>query len=185
MSADITLVIGGVRSGKSRFAAELASRLASGRPVAFVATARSGPAGGMDSRIEKHRANRPEHWRTIESPLDLAEALRLAPGVEVVLVDCLTMWISNIMYECGESDAPDFEARARSDLDRRVEHLLDELRDANVPVVLVTNEVGAGVAPPTRLGTVFADLQGEVNQKVAGRADAVWQLVAGIPVRIK
>ncbi len=185
MSADITLVIGGVRSGKSRFAADLASRLAGDRPVAFVATARRGPTGGMDARIERHRANRPDHWRTIESPLDLAEALRLASGVGVVLVDCLTMWISNIMYECGDSDAPDFESRARSDLDCRVEHLLDELRETNVPVVLVTNEVGAGVAPPTRLGTVFADLQGEVNQKVAGRADAVWQLVAGIPVRIK
>ncbi len=185
MSAEITLVLGGVRSGKSRFAADLASRLAGDRSVAFVATARREPTGGMDARIEKHRAARPEHWRTIESPLDLAGALRLASGAGVVLVDCLTLWISNVMYECGDSDAPDFEARARSDLDRRVEQLLDGLRETTVPVVLVTNEVGAGVAPPTRLGVVFADLQGEVNQKMAARADAVWHLVAGIPVQIK
>ncbi len=185
MSAEITLVIGGVRSGKSRFAADLASRLAGDRPVVFVATARRGPPGGMDSRIERHRANRPDHWRTVEATLDLAEAVRMASGVGVVLVDCLTMWISNIMYECGESDEPDFEARARDALDRRVEQLLDGLMETNVPVVLVTNEVGAGVAPPTLLGVVFADLQGEVNQSVAAHADAVWQVVAGIPVRIK
>ena len=185
MTADITVVIGGVRSGKSRFAADLATRLAGDRPVALVATARRGPSAGMDTRIDTHRANRPEHWETVEAPLDLAEALRPASGVGVVLIDCLTMWISNILYECGEGDAPDFEARARADLDRRVEDLLDGLRKTSVPVVLVTNEVGAGVAPPTRLGVVFADLQGEVNQKMASQAGSVWLMVAGIPVQIK
>ena len=185
MTADITLVIGGVRSGKSRFAADLASRLAGDRPVLFVATARRGPSAGMEARIERHRANRPEHWQIVEAPLDLAEALRQASGVGVVLVDCLTMWISNITYECGDSDAPDFEPRARAELDRRVDDLLDALSTTQIPVVLVTNEVGQGVAPPTRLGVVFADLQGEANQKIAARAGAVWQVVAGIPVRIK
>ena len=76
MTADITLVIGGVRSGKSRFAADLATRLAGDRPVIFVATARRGPSAGMEARIERHRANRPEHWLTVEASLDLAEALR-------------------------------------------------------------------------------------------------------------
>ncbi len=185
MTADITLVIGGVRSGKSRFAADLASRLAGERSVLFVATARRGPSAGMESRIEKHRANRPEHWQTVEAPLDLAEALGETFGIGAALVDCLTMWISNIMYECGDGDAPEFEDRARTALDGRVDDLLDALKSTKVPVVLVANEVGQGVAPPTRLGVVFADLQGEVNQKVATRAGAVWQLVAGIPVRIK
>ena len=185
MTANITLVIGGVRSGKSRFAVDLASRLAGDRPVLFVATARRGPSAGMDARIDKHRANRPEHWQTAEAPLDLAEAVRQASGAGAVLVDCLTMWISNITYDCGDSDAPEFEAEARAELDRRVDDLLGALRTTDVPVVLVSNEVGQGVAPPTRLGVVFADLQGEVNQKVAARAGAVWQLVAGIPVRIK
>ena len=185
MTADLTLVIGGVRSGKSRFAADLASRLAGDRPVLFVATACREPSAGMEARIERHRANRPEHWRTIEAPLDLAEPVRQASGVGAVLVDCLTMWISNIMYECGDSDATEFEVRARAVLDRRVDDLLDALWTTQTPIVLVTNEVGQGVAAPTRLGVVFADLQGEVNQKVAARADAVWQLVAGIPVRIK
>ena len=185
MTAEVSLVIGGVRSGKSRFAADLASRLAGNQPVLFVATARRGPSAGMEARIEKHRANRPEHWKTVEAPLELAEALRQESGVGATVVDCLTVWISNIMYECGDSDATEFEARARADLGRRVDGLLDALRSTKVPVVLVTNEVGQGVAPPTRLGVVFADLQGEVNQQMAARADAVWQLVAGIPVRIK
>ena len=185
MTAEVSLVIGGVRSGKSRFAADLASRLAGDKPILFVATAHRGPSAGMEARIERHRANRPGHWQTVEAPLELAEALRQASGAEAVLVDCLTMWISNIMYECGDSDAPEFEAKARADLERRVDDLLDALGSTKVPVVLVTNEVGQGVAPPTRLGVVFADLQGEVNQQMAARADAVWQLVAGIPVRIK
>ena len=155
MTADITLVIGGVRSGKSRFAADLASRLAGVKPVLFVATANRGPSAGMEDRIERHRANRPEHWQTIDAPLDLAEPVRQASGVGAVLVDCLTMWISNIMYECGDSDAAEFEAEARAALNRRGDDLLDAFRTVQTPVVLVTNEVGQGVAPPTRLGVVF------------------------------
>lgn len=185
MNPEVTLVIGGVRSGKSRFAADLASRRAGGGPVLFVATARRGKGAGMEARIENHRASRPDHWQTIEAPLDLAKALCDSSDVGAVLVDCLTIWISNIMFECGDSDAPEFEARARTALNRKVDALMGALAIAKVPVVLVANEVGAGVAPSTRLGVVFADLQGEVNQRVAGRANAVWQTVAGIPVRIK
>ena len=185
MSSDVTLVIGGVRSGKSRFAVDLVSRRAGGGPVLFVATARPGPSAGMDARIEKHRASRPGHWQTAEAPVDLGEALLRPADVGAALVDCLTMWISNIMYDCGDSDAPEFEDRARAALNRHTDALMDALSKTNIPVVLVTNEVGAGVAPPTRLGAVFADLQGEVNQMVAARADTVWLMVAGIPVRIK
>ena len=185
MSSDVTLVIGGVRSGKSRFAVDLVSRAAGGGPVLFVATARRGPSAGMDTRIEKHRASRPDHWHTIEAPVDLGEALRPPADVGAALVDCLTMWISNIMYDSGDSDAPEFEDRARAALNRHTDALMDALTTVTIPIVLVTNEVGAGVAPPTRLGAVFADLQGEVNQMVAARADAVWLMVAGIPVRIK
>ena len=185
MKPDVTLVIGGVRSGKSRFAADLASRRAGGGPVLFVATARRGKGAGMEARIENHRASRPDHWRTVEAPLDLAEALRWPSNASAALVDCLTIWISNIIYDCGDSDAPEFEDRARCALNRKVDALMGALATTKVPVVLVANEVGAGVAPPTRLGVVFADLQGEVNQKVATRANTVWQTVAGIPVRIK
>ena len=185
MNPEVTLVIGGVRSGKSRFAADLASRRAGGGPVLFVATARRGPSAGMEARIEKHRASRPDHWRTVEAPLDVAESLRDPSNVGAVLVDCLTIWISNIMFECGDSDAPEFEDRARGAMNRKVDALMGALATTKVPVVLVANEVGVGVAPPTRLGVVFADLQGEVNQKVAARANTVWQTVAGIPVRIK
>ena len=88
MKPDITLVIGGVRSGKSRFAADLASRRAGGGPVLFVATARRGKGAGMEARIEKHRASRPDHWQTVEAPLDLAEALRQPSNTNAALVDC-------------------------------------------------------------------------------------------------
>ena len=185
MTANITLVIGGVRSGKSRFAADLASRHADDRPVLFVATAQRGPSARMEKRIEKHRADRPNHWQTVEAPLDLADALRQSSGAGAVLVDCLTIWVSNLTLECGNADAPDFEAKARATLDRRTEQLMHALGITSVPVILVANEVGLGVAPPTRLGVIFADLQGELNQAIASRADSVWQLVAGIPVRIK
>ena len=185
MNPEVTLVIGGVRSGKSRFAADLASRRAGGGPVLFVATARRGPSAGMEARIERHRASRPDHWQTIEAPLDLADALRRPSTTSAALVDCLTMWISNIMYQCGDSDATGFEDQARGALNCKVDALMGALATTNVPVVLVANEVGGGVAPPTRLGVVFADLQGEVNQVIAARANSVWQTVAGIPVRIK
>ena len=128
----------------------------------------------------------PTIGRPVEAPLDLVKgAVCHSSNVGAVLVDCLTIWISNIMYDCGDSDEPEFEDRARGALNPKVDALMGALATTNVPVVLVANEVGAGVAPPTRLGVVFADLQGEVNQKVAARANTVWQVVAGIPVRIK
>ena len=185
MNPDISLVIGGVRSGKSRFAADLASRLAGGGPVLFVATARRGPSAGMDSGLKDTAPTGPITGRPSRPLSTWQRPWAKHPVLGAVLADCLTMWISNIMYDCGDSDAPEFEGKARAALNRKVDSLMDALATTNVPVVLVANEVGAGVAPPTRLGVVFADLQGEVNQKVAARASTVWQTVAGIPVRIK
>ncbi len=185
MVATVALVIGGVRSGKSGFAASLASRFAEDKAVRFIATARADASSHLSMRIDRHRSERPGHWRTIEAPLDIGDAL-LKPGDEAAAIaDCLSVWISNIMLECGDSDAPGFEERARSGVENGLASLFAALRDSERPVVIVTNEAGCGVAPPTRLGAVFADLQGEVNQAVASRADIVWQVVAGIPNRIK
>ena len=110
MTADVTLVIGGVRSGKSRFAADLASRLAGDGPVLFVATARRGPSAGMEARIERHRANRPEHWQTVEASLDLAEACGRRPAPARCWSTASPCGSATSLYECGDSDAPEFEA---------------------------------------------------------------------------
>ena len=153
MTADITLVIGGVRSGKSRFAADLASRLAGGGPVLFVATARRGPSAGMDSRIETTPRQPARSLADHRSPARPDRRLCAGrPNVGAVLIDCLTIWISNIMYECGDSDATGFEDQARGALNCKVDALMDALAATNVPVVLVANEVGFGscAADPSR-----------------------------------
>ena len=185
MNNRVTLVIGGVRSGKSRFAAGLATKLAAGGPVRFIATARPGESGHLAERIRRHRAERPPAWRTIETPLDVGEALARPGKEDATIVDCLTVWISNLLLECGDADSPDFEDKARSRVKVGLDGLMKALRSPARPTVIVANEVGQGVAPPTRLGVVFADLQGEVSQALARRADSVWHVVAGIPLRIK
>ncbi|MEX0762885.1 MAG: bifunctional adenosylcobinamide kinase/adenosylcobinamide-phosphate guanylyltransferase [Dehalococcoidia bacterium] len=186
MSSSIVLVTGGVRSGKSHFAAELAAQLADGGPVRFIATAHPAPNDyRMLERIRRHLLERPDNWTTAEAPVNLAEAVREQCPERVVLVDCLTVWQSNLLEECGNPDAPGFSAAAHSHADRHREGLLSALHDQPLPVVLVASEVGLGVAPATTLGNVFADVHGETNRKVADIAAEVYMLVAGIPVKIK
>jgi adenosylcobinamide kinase/adenosylcobinamide-phosphate guanylyltransferase len=189
MSAAIILVIGGVRSGKSRFAQQLAMDLSKGGTVRFIATAKRDLADPvMAARIGRHRISRPAHWETMEAPLDLAEAINVHKGAQppaAVLVDCLTLWVGNLLEGAGDSGKPDFTARSRSVFEAAAQELLSALRSAAQPVVIVTNDVGSGVAPPTVLGNVFADLQGELNQAVAAEARAVYHVVAGISTRIK
>lgn len=166
----ITLVLGGVRSGKSRFAQKLAEKASS---VAFVATAKALDAE-MRDKIRRHQEERPEHWRTLEEPLELARVLvERAPQFEVVLVDCLTLFVANVLEE---------EPRTA---DKRIAGLTDALRTACASVVLVSNEVGSGVVPAYPAGRQFRDLLGEVNQKVAAIADNVVFMVAGLPMLLK
>jgi adenosylcobinamide kinase/adenosylcobinamide-phosphate guanylyltransferase len=180
-------VLGGVRSGKSRFALRTARELAGDGPVRFIATAVRHPGdSSLARRIERHRAERPPHWVTVEEPLDLPAALGRPGGEQVAVVDCLTLWLSNILMECGDADAPEFSERARSECSRRAQELVGVLdRPQPRHVILIANEVGSGVAPPTVLGNVFADVQGETNQLVAAHAAEVYHLVAGIAQRIK
>jgi adenosylcobinamide kinase / adenosylcobinamide-phosphate guanylyltransferase len=166
----VTLVLGGVRSGKSRFAVERARNFAR---VAFVATARPSDEE-MAAKIRRHQKERPPSWQTIEEPLELAQAIeRGGARSDLVLVDCLTIFAANLL-----DLAPD-QAAARIDC------LLAALQSAPASVLLVSNEVGSGVVPPYPAGRRFRDLLGELNQKVAAIADNVVLLVAGLPLALK
>jgi adenosylcobinamide kinase/adenosylcobinamide-phosphate guanylyltransferase len=170
--ASSLFVLGGARSGKSRFA--VADPALRGR-VAFVATARAGD-GDMARRIARHRAERPRHWATVEEPYDLVARLAQLEGVyDALVVDCLTLWASNRLLR-GDADAAILdEADALAALIGR----------RPCTITLVSNEVGAGVHPETEIGMRFRDLLGFVNQKVAAACDRVVLLVAGVPLTIK
>jgi adenosylcobinamide kinase/adenosylcobinamide-phosphate guanylyltransferase len=169
----VTLVLGGVRSGKSRFALEVAMRAAS---VTFVATARSCD-DEMRSKIERHRAERPSHWDTKEAPLEIAETIRAENDRnQVVVVDCLTLFASNLMEAHGGD---------RGAIAGAVDELCASLSDAERAIVLVSNEVGSGIVPAYPAGRQFRDLLGEINQRVAAVSDQVVLMIAGQPLAIK
>ena len=171
MSKRLTLIVGGVRAGKSSFAQGMAAQ---GERVLFVATAEAGDAE-MEARIRAHQEGRPAEWDTLEEPLDLAGAL--APVLhryETVLLDCLTLWVSNLMLS---SESPDIPAEVR--------RLLEAYRERDASWIIVSNEVGLGVVPPTELGRAFADELGRVNQLVAAEADVVYFMAAGLPLVMK
>jgi adenosylcobinamide kinase / adenosylcobinamide-phosphate guanylyltransferase len=167
------LVLGGARSGKSRYAVGL-GRSWPGR-VAFVATA-EGRDAVLAARIARHRAERPAGWATLEEPLDLLAACRDAVSqADLVVVDCLTLWVANRMLG-GDSDAAILGGA------EDLAHFMDERRAA---LILISNEVGEGVHPPTADGLRYRDLMGQVNQRAAAAADRVTLMVAGIAVPIK
>lgn len=170
--SSVTLVLGGVRSGKSRFALEIASRATS---VTFIATARACD-DEMRVKIQRHRAERPPHWQTKEAPLEVVDAIADEDGSELVVLDCLTLFASNLMEAHGEN---------RAVLDSSVDALCAALSRSNRNVVLVSNEVGSGIVPAYAVGRQFRDLLGEINQKIAVIADQVVLMVAGLPLAIK
>jgi len=170
LSRSVTLVLGGVRSGKSRCAQKLAEQASS---VAFIATARA-VDGEMRDKIRRHRQERPKHWRTIEEPLDLAGVLLdCSEQFDLLIVDCLTIFVANALEEGAE--------RANARLDAFTE----ALPITQPSVLLVSNEVGSGVVPDYPSGRQFRDLLGEVNQRVAAIADNVVLMVAGLPWALK
>jgi adenosylcobinamide kinase/adenosylcobinamide-phosphate guanylyltransferase len=162
------LVLGGARSGKSRYAESLVAALPP--PWLYVATAAAHDAE-MAARIVEHRARRGAEWHTIEAPRDLAGAVAAA-SAGAVLVDCLTLWLSNLML-------------AEADIAAETARLDAVLAQAATPIVLVTNEVGAGIVPDNALARRFRDAQGRLNQQVAARADHVVLMVAGLPLVVK
>jgi adenosylcobinamide kinase/adenosylcobinamide-phosphate guanylyltransferase len=172
------LVLGGMRSGKSR----LAERLAVERlPVTYVATATVDSRDPeMVARIERHRADRPQSWTTQEVPRDLEVVLSdLAAWEGTVLIDCLTLWISNLMLGLGGGPALD-DAGVLAALDRAT-----AAAGRGSRVVWVSNEVGSGVVPENALARRFADLQGWANQRLAAACDVVYLCVAGLSIRLK
>lgn len=189
MSSEITLVLGGARSGKSVWAEQLAAD--TGQPVLYLATATAGD-DEMAERIAAHRASRPPAWRTVEASYDLADAVRAhARPNEVVLVDCLTLWVSNvILRQLGrESDTaavPQSEWTAiEAQLLAATDNLLATARVMDTRLILVSNEVGMGLVPPSPLGRRYRDLLGRVNQVVAHRANSVVLMIAGLPVDLR
>ena len=176
MSKRLTLILGGVRSGKSSYAQRLA---AGGERVLFVATAEAGDQE-MKARIEAHREARPPDWDTLEEPINLVDALTpLLHCYDTVLLDCLTMWVSNLLLRGSET------ASARSDILSETRRLMGLYRNGDTSWIIVSNEVGLGVVPSTELGRVYSDELGRVNQLVAGEADDVYFMAAGLPLRIK
>jgi adenosylcobinamide kinase/adenosylcobinamide-phosphate guanylyltransferase len=163
----LTLVLGGARSGKSRYAEELVMRAAP--PWTYVATAEAFD-DEMAERIAHHRQRRDANWQTLDAPRDLAGIVDGIRGP--ALVDCLTLWLSNVMLAGGNVEAES-------------ERLLAVLASAPGPLVAVSNEVGLGLVPETPLGRAFRDAQGRLNQRVAAAADRVIFMAAGLPLSLK
>ena len=177
MSKRLTLVLGGARAGKSSYAQRLASE--GGGRVLFVATAEAGDPD-MAARIAAHRRDRPADWDTLEEPVDLVGALSgVANRYDTVLLDYLTLWVSNLLLKSEDVDS------SRAGIVAETEWLLDVHRRDSASWVVVSNEVGLGVVPPTRLGRIFADELGRVNQLVAATADDVYLMAAGLPMALK
>ena len=165
-----TLILGGARSGKSRYALELGESLGVDR--VFVATG-VGFDEGMRERIDRHRADRDVSWRTVEEVVEVWGVIESECGEgRVVVLDCLTLWLNNLMLE---------ERDVESDLER----LVESLEDVEGELILVSNEIGLGLVPDTELGREFRDLHGRMNQRVAGVCDRVLFMVAGLPVVVK
>lgn len=170
-TAVIVLVTGGARSGKSAFAAGLAA--ASGEAVTYLATAQALDPE-MQARIARHRADRPAAWETVEEPVDASGAL-LGASTPTVLLDCLSLWVSNLMLVGLPDEA----------LLDRAAALLAAARARPGLTILVTNEVGLGIVPVGALARRYRDVLGWVNQRAAAASDEAWLLVSGLPLRLK
>ncbi|MGO9569335.1 MAG: bifunctional adenosylcobinamide kinase/adenosylcobinamide-phosphate guanylyltransferase [Desulfomonilaceae bacterium] len=177
--AKIILITGGTRSGKSEYARKTAEALPGNR--AFVATCLATDEE-MSRRIKKHQEERLKaDWHTIEEPLELADTLRKTQGFDVLLVDCLTLWISNLMYETrGEENG-----LSEDDITDKTNELLNACSGLAGTVIFVTNEVGSGIVPEHSVSRLYRDLVGRCNQIVAQGADEVTLVACGLPLNLK
>lgn len=180
----LTFLLGGARSGKSRMAVDMA-RAADN--VVFLATARpSDPE--MARRVERHRAERPDDWRTVEAPLQLPRTIRASVREDdTVILDCLTLWVSNVFVEyegSGEEAGPGGGDAGEDDILSRTDELISAIRSCGRRWIVVSNEVGTGLHPDTALGRRYRDLLGLVNQRVSRSADRAFLVVAGRPLAL-
>ena len=177
---ELILVLGGARSGKSTFAQQLAQDLG-GERVLFVATAEAGD-DEMRARIGKHRQERPVGWQTLEAPRHAGQSILAHQGqFQVILLDCLTLLVSNLLVASPDPFAPEVEQQVMD----QVDSLIASAEKLDTTMIVVSNEVGLGLVPPYPLGRAYRDLLGKANQVLAQHAKEVYLMVAGIPVAIK
>ena len=181
MNKTLTLILGGARSGKSAHAQQLA-RERGGDDVLFVATAQA-LDDEMTARIESHRRERPAGWRTLEAPRHTGQAIARAEPSAVVLVDCLTLLVSNAVLAQAPESASAAEAEAAALAE--VKELLAAYQSGTASWIVISNEVGLGLVPPYPVGRTYRDALGRANQRLAARADEAVLMVAGIPMKIK
>ena len=171
-------ITGGARSGKSGFAEKLAGHF--GEQLCYLATART-LDDEMAERVRRHRERRGVQWQTIEEPVHLSECLARSDGqYQVVLVDCITLWLSNLLLKYEQSGV-DVEVRIFEDVQR----LITTLHGMVTPVIMVSNEVGMGIVPENRLARLFRDIAGRANQALAAVADEVHVVISGMPLKLK
>jgi adenosylcobinamide kinase/adenosylcobinamide-phosphate guanylyltransferase len=175
MNKQLIIILGGVRSGKSRYAQQLAGDI--GKRVLFLATAEAGD-DEMKHRIARHKSSRPESWRTIEEQMDIAGALRKnAARADAVIIDCITVWLSNLLLHN--------EKLSEKEMTAEIDRLIDSYEQGEVTYIIVSGEVGMGIVPEHPLGRIFRDYLGLANQRLAAKADRVVLMVAGIPMDVK
>lgn len=171
--ARVTFILGGARSGKSKYALELAKN--NGRKVIFIATA-SPQDKEMEKRIRLHKKSRPAHWQTLENPKDIAESLKkIGAEYDIILIDCLTLIVSNFMLDGLKENA----------IRNKIAAMLNSAKRNKAQVIIVSNEVGLGIVPENKLARDFRDIAGRVNQIVAAKSDEAYFMVSGMPLRLK
>jgi adenosylcobinamide kinase/adenosylcobinamide-phosphate guanylyltransferase len=169
----ITFILGGARSGKSRFAVKLAQ--GNGRKVAFIATCLPLDSE-MKKRIGIHKKTRPSHWRTFEAPRDISSLLKqIGHKFETIIIDCLTLLVSNLLLKGLDG----------TDIESRVNKILRSLKKIKAKAIIVSNETGLGIVPENKLARDFRDISGRINQTVASKSDEVIFMLAGLPLKIK
>jgi len=171
--SELIFITGGVRSGKSKFAVELASSFSS--QITFIATAPFSDSE-MEKRINLHQRSRPSHWQTVEEQKDVSAVLsKINSPQKVIIIDCLTLLISNLLLQ----------KKSEKEILTQIKAIADKAKKLNRVTIVVSNEVGWGVVPPTELGRSFRDISGTANQIIAQKSNQVWLLVCGIPYKIK
>ena len=188
----LTLLLGGARSGKSSFA-ERRAKESGGDKVLYVATSEI-KDDEMVERVRKHRSERPASWNTVEAPRNVAQAIREEESMaKIILLDCMTFLVANHLMDAAapeddpfdDPSADPFDSEIEANVIAEVEALVAYVRETEVELVVVSNEVGLGVVPPYELGRAYRDILGRVNQIIAQHADEVLLLVAGIPMQVK
>jgi adenosylcobinamide kinase / adenosylcobinamide-phosphate guanylyltransferase len=182
----LIFILGGARSGKSDYALELAQRMAGDGPVLFMATAQAGD-GEMRERIARHRAERPDHWQTLEAPLKVGRLWRAHVGgtsaqSQVAILDCVTLLVSNVLFDEGIDPESEEESVLHARLMAEIDDILAAQRDLACALIIVSNEVGLGIVPMGRINRLYRDLIGRANCRLAAAADQAIFLVAGVPL---